>query len=147
MYKLIKGEIFFIGLITILFVSITVTINSSFSKGKTSEILPPINSEMQLENEKDIKEAKEVQNLLYKENGFFNQVDNKLKEKGYEYHMMLAIYSKDDIQVKYILTNKEVTDSEQEEINSIFYELVEKNNLNLNAFTLKVSDCNDGPDW
>ena len=49
--------------------------------------------------------------------------------------------------MKIILLNKEATELEQEEIKSIFYELVKKNNLNPKAFTLKVSDSDDGPDW
>ncbi|MGE7919122.1 hypothetical protein ACQKM9_09250 [Viridibacillus sp. NPDC093762] len=61
--------------------------------------------------------------------------------------MLLTVYSKDDIRVKYILTNKEATESVQEEVKSIFYESVEKNNLDSNSFNLKVSDSDDGPDW
>ncbi|WP_342598923.1 hypothetical protein MHB48_15970 [Psychrobacillus sp. FSL H8-0483] len=35
----------------------------------------------------------------------------------------------------------------QEEVKSIFYEKVKKNNLDSNAFNLKLIDIDDGPDW
>jgi len=56
-------------------------------------------------------------------------------------------YSVDDVHVKYVLNNKDATESEQEKVKSIFFETVEKNNLDTNVFTLKVGDINDGPDW
>ncbi|MEK3954598.1 hypothetical protein [Psychrobacillus sp. FSL K6-1464] len=49
--------------------------------------------------------------------------------------------------MKYVLNNKDATESEQEKVKSIFFETVEKNNLDANVFTLKVGDINDGPDW
>lgn len=55
--------------------------------------------------------------------------------------------SVDVVQVKYILTNKDATESEQEKVISIFFEIVKKNNLDSNAFKLKVGDNDDGPDW
>ena len=55
--------------------------------------------------------------------------------------------SVDDVHVKYVLNNKEATESEQEKVKSIFFETVKKNNLDSNAFKLKVGDINDGPDW
>lgn len=146
MYKLQKRKIILIGIITILFVSISVIINSSWSKGET-EVPSSKSPEIQVENEKNLKEVEEIQSLLYQENGFFEQVSNRLAEKGYEFQMMLAVYSKDDIKVKYILTNKEVTDSVQEEVKSIFFEIVEKNELDSNSFNFKVVDIGDGTDW
>lgn len=56
-------------------------------------------------------------------------------------------HSVDDVQVKYILNNKDATKSEQESIKSIFFEIVKKNNLDSNTFKLKVGDSDDGPDW
>ena len=61
--------------------------------------------------------------------------------------MLVVVFSKDDIQVKYILEKKEATESVQEEVKSIFFEIVKENNLDSNAFNLKVGDSNDGPDW
>lgn len=78
--------------------------------------------------------------------GFFEQLNNQLKEEGYEFQILLAVYSKDDIRVKYIL-NKEATESVQEAVKSIFFEAFEINNLDSKSFNLKVADKNDGPDW
>ncbi|MBS4203509.1 hypothetical protein [Lederbergia citrea] len=69
-----------------------------------------------------------------------------MEEKNYFFHMLLAVYSNDDIRVKYILVNKDATESVQEDVKSIFYEVVEKNNLDSNSFNLKVGENNDGPD-
>ncbi|MBM7665937.1 hypothetical protein JOC25_002430 [Solibacillus kalamii] len=55
-----------------------------------------------------------------------NHVHNELSEKGYIYRLLIAASSKEDIQMKIILLNKEATELEQEEIKSIFYELVKK---------------------
>ncbi|MGE7943921.1 hypothetical protein ACQKNB_17720 [Lysinibacillus xylanilyticus] len=55
--------------------------------------------------------------------------------------------SVDDVQVKYILNNKDATEFEQETVKSIFFEIVKKNNLDSNAFNIKVADSDDGPDW
>jgi len=55
--------------------------------------------------------------------------------------------SMNDVQVKYILNNKDATESEQEVVKSIFFQIVKKNNLDSNAFILKVADSDDGPDW
>lgn len=55
--------------------------------------------------------------------------------------------SMNDVQVKYILNNKDANESEQEVVKSIFFQIVKKNNLDSNAFILKVADSDDGPDW
>lgn len=104
-----------------------------------------INSKLQAVSENKYKEALEFQKYLEKENGFFEQVSNSLELKGYSFRIMYSVFSKDDIKMKYILSD--VTEFEKEEIKSIFFELVEKNNLNSNVFELKVSDNDDGPDW
>ncbi|MEK4231258.1 hypothetical protein [Solibacillus sp. FSL H8-0538] len=147
MYRIKKGKITLIGTIGISFVVTFLFINNSSTKEETSEAPHSISPEIQAENEKKRKEVEEIQMLLYQENGFFEQVNKKLKEKGYVFHMLLAIYSKDDIRVKYILANKDVTESAQEEVKTIFYELVENTNLDSNSYNLKVGGSNEGPDW
>jgi len=139
-----KGKITLIGTIGILFVVAFLFINNTSTKG---EVSPSISPEIQAENEKKLKEVEEISTLLYQEGGFFEQVNNKLKEKGYAFQMLLSVYSKDDIQVKYILEIQDATESVQEEVKSIFFESVENNNLDSNSFNLKVADSNDGPDW
>ncbi|WP_336045678.1 hypothetical protein [Solibacillus ferritrahens] len=134
MYKLKKDRIALVGAVVILIVGTFLFINNSSSKGTASEVPPTVSSE-------------EMENFLYGDNGIVNHVHNELSEKGYIYRLLIAAYSKEDIQMKIILLNKEATELEQEEIKSIFYELVKKSNLNPKAFTLKVSDSDDGPDW
>lgn len=108
-----KVGITLIGAVIFLFVGAFLIINSSSSKGNESEFSSTVSSE-------------EMETFLYKDNGIVNQVHNELSEKGYRYSIMIAAYSKEDIQMKIILSNKEVTEATQEEIKSIFYELVKK---------------------
>ncbi|MEK4078724.1 hypothetical protein [Solibacillus sp. FSL K6-1126] len=146
MDRIKKGKILLITTILILFVVAFLCFYNISTKGELSEALPSVNPEIQAENEKKLKEGEEITTLLYEEGGFFEQVNNQLKEEGYEFQILLAVYSKDDIRVKYIL-NKEATESVQEAVKSIFFEAVEINNLDSKSFNLKVADKNDGPDW
>lgn len=131
----------------ILFVVICLLLRNTFIEREVAEALPSSNLELQAENEEILKEVEEITTLLYSEGGLFELVNNNLQEKGYTFQMLLAIYSKDDIRVKYILDNKEVTKSIQEDITTTFYEFVENYHLDSNSFDLKVADKNDGRDW
>ena len=104
-----------------------------------SKVPPSIISEIQA-GEKVMKEIEAITSELYKEAGLFDQVNMKLKAKGYKFQMLLVIYSKDDIRVDYVLANEEATESVQEEIKSVFFESIENNNLDPNSFSLKVGD-------
>ena len=116
--KLKKGRITLVGTVEILFVVTFLFINNTSSKGGDSEVPSSINSKLQAENEKKYKEALEFQKYLEKENGLFEQVSNSLKAKGYSFRIMYSVFSKDDIKMKYILSD--VTEFEKEEIKSIF---------------------------
>ena len=140
-----KGKITLLGIFVTLSVIIFLFINNNSTKGETSSV--HLSPEIQEENEKKFKEAEEFSTLLHQEGGIFDQVSTKLKEKGYAGQMLVAMYSKDDIRVKYILENNEATESVQKEVKSVFFESVEDHNLNSNSFNLKVSDSDDGPDW
>ncbi|WP_350462542.1 hypothetical protein [Solibacillus sp.] len=122
------------GTVVILIVGTFFFINNSLFKEKFSEIPSIVSSE-------------EMENFLYRDPGIINQMQNELSGRGYEYRILIAAYSKENIQMKIILLNKEATELEQNRVKSIFHELVEKSNLNLKSFTLKVNDSYDGPDW
>jgi len=140
-----KGKITLLGIIVTLFVVTFLFINNTSTKGETSGV--HLSPKIQVENEKKLKEIEEFSTLLFQEDGFSEQVSNNLKEKGYAGQILLAIYSKDDIRVKYILENKDAAESVQKEVKSIFFESIENHNLDSNSFTLKVGDSDDGPDW
>lgn len=140
-----KGKITLLGIFATLFVVIFLFINNTATKGETSGV--HISPEIQEENEKKFKEAEEFSTLLHQEGGLFEQVSTKLKEKGYAGQMLIAMYSKDVILVKYILENNDATESVQKEVKSIFFESIENHNLDSNSFNLKVADSDDGPDW
>ncbi|MEK3978632.1 hypothetical protein MKY37_05980 [Psychrobacillus sp. FSL K6-2836] len=104
--------------------------------------MPPM-----LSPEEQAEKTAEIENFIYGDSGIIKQVDDELVKKGYEFQTMVMANSVDDVHVKYVLNNKDATESEQEKVKSIFFETVKKNNLDSNAFKLKVGDINDGPDW
>ena len=92
------------------------------------------------------KELDEFQENLNKEGGFYHQVAEKLSEMGYEHQMRGMTYSKDEIWIKFVLTNKEANELEKVVVKEVFEELAIKNKLDPKIFKIKVS--NDGsPDW
>ena len=90
---------------------------------------------------------REIENFIYGDSGIIKQVNDELLKKGYRFQTLVMENSVNDVQVKYILNNKDATESEQEVVKSIFFQIVKKNNLDSNAFILKVADSDDGPDW
>ena len=134
-----KGNILFIGSVVGLIVVFYLYNNGTIMVRYIAEDPPSIISEVEA-GERIMEEIEAITTELYKEAGLFDQINNQLKEKGYEYQMLLVIYSMDDIRVQYVLANKEATESRQEEIKSIFFESVENNNLDANSFNLKVDD-------
>ena len=144
MYLLKKNKVTVIGTIVILFIITFLFINNALSKVDISEVPPTISTQQQAENERKVDE---IENFIYGGSGIIKQVDNELVKKGYQFQTLVMVNSVDDVLVKYILTNKEATESEQKTVKSIFFEIVKKNNLDSNAFNLKVTDSGDGPDW
>ncbi|MEX3745699.1 hypothetical protein [Lysinibacillus xylanilyticus] len=144
MYLLKKSKVTLIGTIVILVVITFLFINHTFSKGDISEVPPTISTQQQAENERKVAE---IENFVYGDSGIIKQVNDELVKKGYQFQTLVMVNSVDDVQVKYILTSKEATESEQESVKSIFFEIVKKNNLDSNAFNLKVADSDDEPDW
>jgi len=132
------------NLVTALLAFVTLLfINMQEVEGKT-DIPFTDGAELQEGNNRMLQEMEE---FLYGQKGIMEQVSNELLKNGYRTRTALAFFSKDDIQLKFILVDKEATKSEQEKVKSIFFELVEKNNLDPKAFSVKVGDENDGPDW
>ncbi|VDG96896.1 Uncharacterised protein [Lysinibacillus sphaericus] len=142
-----KGKMILIGTIVIIFVVTFLFINNSLTKGETSELPLSMSPEIQAVSEMNLREVEEISSHLYQKDGFFEQVNAKIEAKGYSFQMMVAIYSKNDIRVKYVLVNKDATEFAQEDVKSTFYESVENNNLDTSSFNLKIGDSNDGPEW
>lgn len=85
-------------------------------------------------------EMQSMQLSLMEKGGVYDQVGQRLKEKGYEHYILGGITSKDKILVKFILTNQDASDKRQEEIMDIFNDYIVKNNLNTQTFNVKVSN-------
>lgn len=85
-------------------------------------------------------ELQTLQLTLMEKGGMYDQVGQRLKDKGYEHHILGGITSNDKILVKFVLTNKEASEKRQEEIIGIFNDYLIKNNLNTQSFKVKVSN-------
>ena len=138
-----KGRDILIGGMVILFMSTFLIINNGLSEGDKSEVPPTISSQQQVENERKVAE---IENFIYGDRGIIKQANDELVKKGYQFQTLVMANSVDDVQVKFIFTNKEATELE-ESVKSIFFEIVKKNKLDENVFTLKVANRDDGPDW
>ena len=94
-----------------------------------------------------IKEVEDFQESLQKDGGLFDQVDEEMKNAGYdEYSIAGTLNSKEDIWLKIILPNYEVvTDRKSEEIINIFKDKIRSNNLDTNAFKIEVSNGDTPP--
>lgn len=137
-----KDKVPIIG--AILIVISLLLINNASSIIGVSEVPPMISPQVQAENEKKLEE---IEQFLFGDNGIVKEVNDELVKKGYRFQTLVMANSVDDVQVKYILNNKDATESEQEAVKSIFFKIVKKNNLDANAFHLKVADSEDRPDW
>lgn len=113
----------------------------------TSSLDPSRRPAILVEQDKNLQEAEEISTLLFQEDGPLQAIAEGLKERGFEYQMLLAVYSADDIRVKYILTNQEATAAAVKEIQAFFFESVSHYGLSASAFTLQIVDEEDGVDW
>ena len=69
-----------------------------------------------------------------------------MKQEGYEHSIYGMIYSKDEIHLKVILSNKEANEQEQIKVKTIINDIIGKNNLDLKIFEIKIG--NEGsPEW
>lgn len=121
-----------------------VLFNLLLSEGKASELPPTVSPEIQPNNNEILEE---MQSFLFEENGIMDQVNNELLKEGYKTRTALVYYSKEDIQLKFFLVDREATEADQKKVKSIFFELIDENQLDANAFTIEVGNENEGPDW
>ena len=85
----------------------------------------------------------DVQEYLYTDGGFFEQVRIEMEKAGYEYSIAAMLYSSNDIRVDIILNNiKEISEHQQSEILQIFNDMMIKNHINQQAFTIQVITSN-----
>ena len=86
------------------------------------------------------KKVDDFQEFLEKKGGFYEQVSEEMKKKGYSNSIAGTIYSKDDIRLSIIINNNVVvTVQEQEKITRIFRDMIIKNNLDPKAFKIEVT--------
>ena len=87
----------------ILFVVTFLFINNTSSKRNISVIPPSINPQVQAENE---RKTAAIENFIYGDSGIIKQVYDELVKNGYQFQTLIMANSVDEVQVKYILTNK-----------------------------------------
>lgn len=122
-----KSWLLIIGIVAILFVIFIVRTNfHNKHSNHTSEI---VTEEKQLE----IFEAS-----LVEDGGFFDEVSEKLIEHGYKHILHGMIYSKEDVHIEFVLTNRAVQIEVRNEILKIFNETAVKNKLEPSIFKVKI---------
>jgi len=122
----------------------TILFGISPTEAQTSELPSTVSPEIQPGNNEILEE---MEHFLFEEEGIMDQVNHELLKEGYKTRTALIYYSKEDVQLKFFLVEKPATQSNQQKVKSIFYKLIEKNNLNPKAFTIEVGEQSDGPDW
>ena len=86
------------------------------------------------------KTLNDFQEYLYEDGGFFEQVGVEMEKVGYDYSIAAMLYSTDDIRLDILLDNiKEVSEHQQQEILKILNDIMMKNHIDQQAFTLQVS--------
>ncbi|TQR17973.1 hypothetical protein [Psychrobacillus soli] len=85
-------------------------------------------------------ETQILQLTLMEKGALYDQVGERLKEKGYEHRILGGINAEDRILVKFVLANKEANNIRQQEIAAIFNDYIIKNNLDPLLFQVKVSN-------
>ncbi len=82
----------------------------------------------------------DFQEYLYADGGFLEQVGVEMEKRGYDYSIAVMLYATDDIRLEIILNNiKDVSEYQQQEILQIFNDMMIKNHIDQQAFTLQVS--------
>lgn len=123
--------------------SLSIFIKASVMENKANASLRQLSQE---ELELMSEEANDFQDYLMEKHGFYEQVGKRLKQEGYEHSIYGMIYSKDEIHLKVILSNKEANEQEQIKVKTIINDIIGKNNLDLKIFEIKIG--NEGsPEW
>ncbi|MFF2752963.1 hypothetical protein ACFVR1_04285 [Psychrobacillus sp. NPDC058041] len=90
-----------------------------------------------------LEEPEIAQNLQYtfmQKEGLYDQLGQRLKEKGYNHLIITGINSKKEILVKLVLKDMEANEPRQEKIKEIFNDFLITNTLDPNQFKVKVSN-------
>ena len=86
-----------------------------------------------------LEEANDYLESYNKEVGFYNELGEELREKGYEHNILGIMESEDEFQIKITLTNKEANKQEQKDVKRIFEETALKFKLDPKIFKVKVN--------
>ena len=85
----------------------------------------------------------DVQEYLYTDGGFFEQVGIEMEKAGYDYSIAAKLYSSNDIRLDIILNNmKEISEPQQQEVLQIFNDMMIKNHIDQQTFTIQVISTN-----
>lgn len=126
---LIGGIVFFIIMLVVLFMSPQ---TSGLEKETSGHIF-------QISTEEAIA-LNDFQEYLYADGGFFEQVGVEMEKMGYDYSIATILYATDDIRLDINLDNiKEISEYQHQEILKIFNDMMIKNHIDQQAFTLQVS--------
>jgi len=95
---------------------------------------------LQEKKEVSLEEANAYLESYHTKVGFYNEVGESLRAKGYEHSLLGIMESEDEFQIKIILLNKEANKLEQKEVKKIFEETAIKFKLEPKTFKVHVSN-------
>ncbi|QUW22970.1 hypothetical protein JSQ81_05180 [Sporosarcina sp. Marseille-Q4063] len=123
------------GLSLLLLVIIMLSVYARFSNGgnDAGTLLQENNREVSVE------EANDYLASYHKEVGFYKNLGERLREKGYEHSILGIMDDEDDIRIEITLTNKEANEQERVEVKRIFEETAVKYKLDPKIFKVEVS--------
>lgn len=93
--------------------------------------------------QKEEDKAEEIADFIYGEKGIIKQTDDELMKRGYQFQTLVEAKSLEEVNVKYVLSNRSATHSEKEMVKAIFFEIVRNNHLDPTIFDLEITDGND----
>ena len=130
------GKSGLLGLGLFLLVILLLSIYTWFSDGgnKVDSTLLPEKREVSLE------EANAYLESYHTKVGFYNEVGESLREKGYDHSLLGIMESEDEFQIKITLLNKEANKQEQIEVKKIFEETAIKFKLDPGLFKVHVGN-------
>lgn len=81
-----------------------------------------------------------IHTTFMRKDGLYDQIGQRLHEKGYNHRILAGISSEEKIFVKIVLVDQKANAQRQKKVKEVFYTFIRQNDLDPNAFKVKVSN-------
>src|SRR5690625_5095109 len=125
-----KKWLIVLGLVGFILILVPFLLNFDFVKNMIKQYTSPLLSE---EKQFEVFEAS-----LIEDDGFFDAVSEKVHARGYEHYLHGLIYSKEDVHVEFVLTNRKVSEENRKEILAVFNETVLHHKMEPDIFEVEI---------